>query len=124
MEVAVFYVVACLFMGISALLSGMQWNEASGVQEYLKLMFVNKPLIILITVAVIILSGILMQIGKVYFNLTYYEISIIWLATSWVGLATLWVFSGIRPSTSELIGIFFCHLGLGISTIARISGWE
>jgi len=121
MEIAIFYVVACFFMGISALLSGIQWNEANGVPEYLRLVFVNKPFIILITVTVFLLSGVLMQIGKFHFNLSYYEISIIWLATSWVGLATLWLLSGIKPSSAELIGLVFCHLGLGISTIARIS---
>ena len=121
MEVALFYLVACLFMAISALLSGIQWNEANGVQEYLKLVIMNKPFIILVTVIIFLLSGILMQIGKFHFNLSYYEISIIWLATSWVALATLWFVIGIKPSWAELIGIFFCHLGLGISTIARIS---
>ncbi len=122
MEVALFYVVACVFMGGSALLSGIQWNEANGVNEYLRLMFVDKPFIILVTVVLFLMSGILMQIGKFHFSLSYYEISIIWLATSWVALATLWIISGIRPSWTELIGIFFCHLGLGISTIARITG--
>jgi len=121
MEVALFYLVACLFMAVSALLSGIQWNEANGVQEYLRLVFMNKPFIILVTVIIFLLSGVLMQIGKFHFHLSYYEISIIWLATSWVALATLWFFSGIKPSWAELIGVFFCHLGLGISTLARIS---
>lgn len=121
MEVAVFYLVACLFMAISAILSGIQWNEANGVHEYIRLVFVNKPFIILITVIIFVLSGILLQIGKFHFNLTYYEISIIWLSTSWVALATLWLVSGIKPSWAELIGIIFCHMGLGISTIARMT---
>ena len=121
MEVALFYGVACLFMGISAILSGIQWNEATGVHEYLKLVFVNKPFIILITVIIFVLSGMLLQIGKFHFNLSYYEISIIWLATSWVALATLWMVHGIKPSWPELIGIIFCHVGLAISTIARIA---
>jgi len=121
MDVAVFYLVACVFMAISAVLSGIQWNEANGVQEYLKLVLLNKPFIILITIIIFLLSGILMQIGKFHFNLSYYEISIIWLATSWVAVATLWFVSGIKPSWAELIGILFCHLGLGISTVARIS---
>ena len=121
MEVAVFYVVACLFMGISAVLSGIQWNEANGVHEYLRLVFMNKPFIILITVIIFILSGVLLQIGKFHFDLSYYEISIIWLATSWVALATLWIVHGIKPSGAELIGIIFCHAGLAISTLARMS---
>ncbi|SDT84280.1 hypothetical protein [Desulfobacula phenolica] len=121
MEIAAFYLVACLFMAISAALSGTQWNEANGVMEYLRLIFLTKPVIILLTVVIFILSGILVQIGKFHFNLSYYEISIIWLATSWVSITTLWFISGIRPSWTEFIGIVFCHIGLGISTIARIS---
>ncbi|MGO9687068.1 MAG: hypothetical protein ACLP2X_00770 [Syntrophobacteraceae bacterium] len=120
MDVALFYAVACLFMAISALLSGIQWNGANGVEEYLKLVFLNKPFIVLVTIVVFILSGILMQIGKHNFHLSYYEISIIWLATSWVALATLWVASGIKPSSSELIGILFCHIGLAVSTFVRV----
>ncbi|MEN6438801.1 MAG: hypothetical protein ABFD97_09475 [Syntrophobacter sp.] len=120
MDVALFYGVACLFMAISALLSGIQWNEANGVQEYLKLVFLNKPFIVLVTILVFVLSGVMTQIGKHYFHLSYYEISIIWLATSWAAMATLWFASGIRPSSSELIGILFCHVGLAISTIARV----
>ena len=120
MDVALFYGVACLFMAVSALLSGIQWNEANGVQEYLKLIILNKPFIVLVTIVIFILSGILMQIGKHYFSLSYYEISIIWLATSWVALATLWVFSGIKPSIPEFIGIVLCHVGLAISTVARV----
>jgi len=120
MDVALFYTVACLFMAISALLSGIQWNEANGVQEYLRLVFLNKPFIVLVTIVVFVLSGILMQIGKHYFHLSYYEISIIWLATSWVALATLWLANGIKPSSSELIGILFCHIGLAVSAIARV----
>lgn len=120
-EIAVFYLVACLFMGVSAVLSGAQWNEANGVIEYLRLILLNKPIIILLTVVIFILSGILVQIGKFHFHLSYYEISIIWLATSWVSIATLWFVSGIRPSWPELAGIVCCHIGLGISTIARIS---
>jgi hypothetical protein len=90
------------------------------VQEYLKLVFLNKPFIVLITIVVFILSGILMQIGKHYFSLSYYEISIIWLATSWVALVTLWVISGIKPSVPELIGIVLCHVGLAVSTVSRM----
>jgi hypothetical protein len=120
MDVALFYAVACLFMAVSALLSGIQWSEANGVQEYLKLVFLNKPFIVLVTVAIFILSGPLMQVGKHYFGLSYYEISIIWLATSWVALATLWVVSGIKPSAPELIGIVLCHAGLAVSTVARV----
>jgi hypothetical protein len=119
MDVALFYGVACLFMAVSALLSGIQWTEANGVQEYLKLVFLNKPFIVFVTILVFVLSGILMQIGKCSFNLSYYEISIIWLATSWVAMATLWVANGIRPSSSELIGVVFCHIGLAVSTIAK-----
>ncbi len=120
MDVALFYAVACLFMAVSALLSGIQWNEANGVQEYLKLVFMNKPFIVLVTIVVFILSGVLMQIGKHYFHLSYYEISIIWLATSWVALVTLWIAGGIKPSSSELIGILFCHIGLAVSTFAKV----
>lgn len=119
MDVALFYGIACLFMAVSSLLSGIQWNEANGVREYLKLVFLNKPFIILVTILVFVLSGILMQIGKHYFRLSYYEISIIWLATSWVAMATLWLASGIKPSLSELIGTVFCHVGLVVSTITR-----
>jgi hypothetical protein len=120
MDVALFYGIACLFMAISALLSGIQWSEANGVQEYLQLVFLNKPFIVLVTILVFVLSGILMQIGKCCFHLSYYEISIIWLATSWVAMATLWVVNGIKPSSSELIGILFCHIGLAVSTIAKV----
>lgn len=121
MEIASFYLIACLFMAVSALLSGIQWNEASGVQEYLRLLFVHKPFIILITIVIFVLAGVMMQIGKHHFNLSYYEISIIWLATSWVSLATLWLASGIKPSPTELIGIVFCHVGLAVSTFARMT---
>lgn len=120
MKVAVFYLIACVFMGISALLSGIQWNEANGVREYLRLVLVNKPFIILATIIIFILAGVMTQIGKYHFNLSYYEISIIWLATSWVSLATLWLVSGIQPSAKELIGIVFCHVGLAISTLTKI----
>ena len=78
-------------MAISALLSGIQWAEADGVAEYLRLVLVNKPFIPLVTVVVFLLSGVMMQIGKFHFRLSYYEISIIWLATSWVSLTTLWL---------------------------------
>jgi len=120
MDVALFYCVACLFMAVSALLSGIQWNEANGVQEYLKLVFLNKPFIVLLTIVIFVLSGVLMQIGKHYFHLSYYEISIIWLATSWVAMATLWVVNGIKPSSPELIGIVFCHVGLAVSAVCRM----
>ena len=120
-EIAMFYLVACLFMAISALLSGIQWAEADGVAEYLRLVLVNKPFIPLVTVVVFLLSGVMMQIGKFHFRLSYYEISIIWLATSWVSLTTLWLVNGIRPSWTELIGIVFCHIGLAISTVTRIT---
>ncbi len=120
MDVALFYGIACIFMAVSALLSGIQWNEANGVQEYLKLVFLNKPFIVLVTILVFVLSGILTQIGKHYFQLSYYEISIIWLATSWVAMATLWLANGIKPSPSEFIGILFCHVGLAVSTFTRV----
>jgi phosphoglycerol transferase MdoB-like AlkP superfamily enzyme len=120
MDVALFYLVACLFMAISALLSGIQWNEANGVREYLRLIFLNKPFIVVVTIAVFVLSGMLMQIGKHYFHLSYYKVSIIWLATSWVAMATLWLAKGIRPSSSEFIGILFCHVGLAVSTLAGV----
>jgi hypothetical protein len=122
MEVAAFYLVACLFMGASALLSGIQWTEANGVEEYLRLVLLNKPFIIVVTVAIFLLAGIMTQIGKIHFDLSYYEISVIWLATSWVPLAVLWFASGIKPSWPEFIGIVFCHVGMGISTLARLSG--
>ena len=121
MNIAVFYLIACLFMALSAILSGIQWSEANGVREYLRLILLNKPFIVLATVAIFILSGVMMQIGKFHFRLSYYEISIIWLATSWVSLATLWLVNGIKPSWNEFIGIVFCHVGLGISTVTRIS---
>jgi hypothetical protein len=120
MDVALFYAVACVFMAVSALLSGIQWNEADGVREYLRLVFLYKPFIVLVTIIIFVLSGILMQIGKHYFHLSYYDISIIWLATSWVALTTLWIANGIKPSSSELVGIIFCHVGLAISTFARV----
>jgi hypothetical protein len=122
MEIAVFYILACFFMGISALLSGIQWTEAHGVEEYLRLVLLHKPFIIAVTVVIFLLAGIMMQIGKFHFNLSYYEISIIWLATSWVPVAILWLASGIKPSWTEFVGIGFCYIGLGISTLARISG--
>lgn len=121
MEIVTYYLVACFFMAISALLSGIQWTEANGVQEYLRLVLVHKPFILLVTVVIFLFSGMMTQIGKFHFSLSYYEISIIWLATSWVSLATLWLVNGIKPSLAELIGIVCCHIGLGISTIARIS---
>lgn len=122
MDIAIFYVVASVFVAVSAMLSGMQWNQANGVQEYLRLVLLDRPFIVVITVVIFVLSGVLMQIGKFHFRLSYYEISIIWLATSWVSLATLWLAQGIKPSWSELIGIGFCHLGLAFSTMARLSG--
>jgi hypothetical protein len=121
MSVFLFYLIACLLMGLSALLSGIQWSEADGVGQYLQLL-VEKPFIVVVTIAIFIMSGILMQIGKFHFKLSYYEISIIWLATSWVSLATLWLASGIKPSWTELIGIVFCNIGLAISTLGRMSG--
>ena len=63
----------------------------------------------------------MMQVGKLHFNLSYYEISIIWLATSWVPLVTLWFASGIKPSRAEIIGIVFCYIGMAISTLARLT---
>ena len=32
MDIALFYIIACIFMGVSAFLSGLQWSEANGVQ--------------------------------------------------------------------------------------------
>jgi len=120
-DIAIFYVVACVFMGISTMLSGIQWSEADGVQEYLRLVFMHKPFIILVMVVIFVLSGVMMQIGKHHFHLSYYKISIIWLATSWVAIVTLWLVKGIRPCWTELIGIVLCHLGLGISTLASMT---
>jgi len=122
MDIALFYMVASAFMAVSATLSGMQWNQANGVQEYLRLVLLDRPFIVVVTVVIFVLSGVLMQVGKFHFRLSYYEISIIWLATSWVSLPTLWLVGGIKPSWSELIGIGFCHLGLAFSTVARLSG--
>jgi len=122
MDTVLFYLVACLFMGISAFLSGIQWNEANGVREYLRLIILHKPQIVLVTAVIFVLSGVMMQIGKHHFTLTYYEISIIWLATSWVSLATLWLISGIKPSRAELAGIALCHVGLAISALSRVGG--
>jgi len=108
-------------MAISSVLAGLQWNEANGVQEYLRLVLIQKPFILLITLAVVVLCGSLTQLGKHHFNLSYYEISIIWFATSWVGLVTLWLVSGIKPSPPELLGVVCCHIGMGISTFYRVT---
>lgn len=118
MSIALFYMLACLLMGISATLSGIQWSEANGVAEYIRLLL-QKPFIIAVTIAIFVLSGILTQIGKFYFDLSYYKISIIWFATSWVGLIILWFFHGIKPCRAELIGLVLCHLGLAVSIIGR-----
>lgn len=118
MPLLLFYLLACLFMGISAMLAGIQWSEANGVAQYLQLL-VHKPFIIVVTVAVFVLSGVLTQIGKYHFSLSYYQISIIWLATSWVALVTLWFFYDITPSRAELIGALVCNLGLAISILGR-----
>ena len=120
MNIALFYCVACVFRCISAVLSGIQWSEANGVREYISLVLRDRPVILFVTVVIFILSGVMMQIGKHHFELTYYEISIIWLATSWVSLVTLWLVHNIKPSWPELVGIIFCHMGLAISTIARL----
>jgi len=121
-DVGIYYLVACLFMGISAFLSGLQWSEANGVREYLRLVLFDKPFITLVALALFVLAGVMMQIGKRHFKLTYYEISIIWLATSWVSLVILWLISGIKPAWAELVGIAFCQGGLAVSTIARMRG--
>lgn len=121
MDIALFYVIACVFMGVSAFLSGLQWSEASGVSDYLKLVLIRKPFIPAVTVLIFILSGVMTQVGKHAFCLSYYEISIIWLATSWIAIAVLWVVNGIKPSVSELVGIVFCHVGLAVSAVSRIA---
>jgi len=121
MDIALFYIIACIFMGVSAFLSGLQWSEANGVFDYLKLVLLRKPFIPVVTVLIFILSGVMTQVGKHAFSLSYYEISIIWLATSWIAIAVLWIVNGIKPSTAELVGIVFCHAGLAVSTIARMA---
>jgi len=113
-----FYVLACLFMSISAMLAGIQWSEANGVGQYLHLLL-EKPFIIVVTVAIFVLSGVLTQIGKYHFSLSYYQMSILWLATSWVALITLWLVYDIRPSRAELVGVLVCNLGLAISIVGR-----
>lgn len=120
MDIALFYIIACAFMGISAMLSGLQWNEANGIRDYLRLVLIDKPFIPVVTLIIFVLSGVMMQLGKRHFSLSYYEISIIWLATSWVSIAVLWVWSNIKPSWAELTGIIFCHIGLAIATLARL----
>lgn len=119
MNIVYFYLVACLFMAISALLSGIQWSQANGVREYLRLVLFDKPFIILVTLAIFVLSGILMQVGKFHFRLTYYTISIIWLATSWVALVVLWLVNGIKPCVGEVVGLVLCHAGILVSTLTR-----
>lgn len=121
MNIILFCCVACLFMGISALLSGIQWNQANGVREYLSLIMLDKPFIIVGTIVIFIMSGILMQIGKFHFGLSYYTISIIWLATSWVAFTVLWFCGGIKPSSGEIIGMILCNTGLFVSTITKIA---
>ena len=121
MNILLFYLVACLFMGISAFLSGIQWNQANGVREYLRLVVLDKPFIIFITIVVFVLSGILMQIGKFHFGLSYYTISIIWLATSWVAFTVLWFHGGIKPSAGEIVGMVLCQAGLITSAIGKIT---
>ena len=120
MDIAFFYIIACVFMGISAMLSGLQWNEANGIREYLRLIVIDKPFIPVITVIIFVLSGTMMQVGKHHFSLSYYEISIIWLATSWVSIAVLWGLNDIKPTWAEIVGIVFCHIGLAISTLVRV----
>lgn len=120
MDIALFYILACAFMGISAMLSGLQWNEANGIRDYLRLILVDKPFIPIVTIIIFAMSGVMMQVGKHHFSLSYYEISVIWLATSWVSIAVLWGWGDIKPSWAELTGIIFCHIGLAIMTLARI----
>ncbi len=118
MSIILFYVLACLLMGLSTMLTGLQWSEANGVSEYLELLL-DKPFIILVTVIIFISSGILMQTGKFHFGLSYYKISITWFATSWVALTILWILYDIKPSRAELIGVLLCHIGLAISILGR-----
>ena len=117
----IFYFLACLFMAVSAYLSGLMWKEANGPMEYIRLLLVDKPLIVVITVVLFIASGTLTQIGKVSFNLNYYEISIIWLATAWVSVIMLWFVSGIKPTVVELAGFIMCQAGLVVVAVSKIN---
>lgn len=118
----VFYFIACLFMAVSAYISGLVWKEANGPGEYIRLLLVEKPVIVLVTVIIFIASGVMTQVAKVTFTLSYYEISIIWLATAWVSVAILWFFNDIRPSGMELAGFMICQAGLGVVAFSKISG--
>ncbi|AFM23506.1 hypothetical protein [Desulfomonile tiedjei] len=118
MYMLLFYVLACVLMALSTVLAGIQWTEANGVGPYIRLLL-NKPFIIIITVTIFVLSGILTQIGKFHFDLSYYKISIIWFATSWVSLIVLWLCHGIKPCRAELLGLALCHLGLAVSIVGR-----
>jgi len=121
MNMIFFYVIACIFMAVSAYLSGLMWKEANGPMEFIKLLLVERPLIVLITVILFIGSGTLTQLGKVSFNLSYYEISIIWLATAWVSVIILWFVSGIKPSAVEFAGFMICQAGLIVVALSKVN---
>lgn len=119
MEFAVFYIITCLFMGFSTWIAGLQWCGADGVQSFLKLIFVERPFILVSTIAIFVISGVHMHIGKSFFNITYFENGIIWLSTSWVSFAVLWLAYGLKPSLWELVGSAFGQVGLFIALIGR-----
>lgn len=121
MEIFIFYSIACLFMGVSTYISGMIWQETNGPLEYVKLLFIERPFIIFITLLLFISSGLLTQIGKVSFNLSYYEISIIWFATVWVSVSILWFVNGIKPTVVEFAGFVLCQAGLFVVAVSKIN---
>ncbi len=121
MEIFIFYSIACLFMGISTYISGMLWQEANGPLEYVRLLFIDRPSIIFVTILLFVSSGVLTQIGKVSFNLSYYEISIIWFATVWVSVSILWFVNGIKPTVMEFTGFVLCQSGLFVVAVSKIN---
>lgn len=119
MNILMFYIIACCFMGVSAFLSGFVWAEANGPAEYINLLFVKKPFIIFATTGMFITSGVLTQYGRVAFNLSYYEMSVIWIATVWVSVTVIWLLNGIKPSGTELIGYALCQAGLLVVALSK-----
>ena len=119
MDIALFYALTCAFMAFSTWIAGLQWCGANSVGQFLSLIFWERPLILVSTVLIFVLSGVHMHIGKAWFNISYFENGIIWLSTSWVSFVVLWLAYGLKPSIWELVGSAFGQIGLFIALIGK-----
>lgn len=119
MKILFFYMITCVIMATSTLISGLQWSGANGVKEFLLMIFRDKPSILFGTILIFILSGIHMHIGKAYFNVSYFENGIMWLSTSWVSFLVLWAVYDILPNRWELLGSVMGQCGLWIALYGR-----